>query len=456
MSLLTDHINPGTIYFRDKTYPPDTVLQKINAVADYLNKKSLSNSPFVYLFAPNHIKMVYALFGIIKSGRICVLVDPAIGRLELAEMMRDTIPGVLIRIDKTTDTFDFEKEFEFKDCTLEEKRLEGLEDVCLILYTNASDGFAKGAMLTNESLRANANAIIKGKGVTRESVSCSPIAFHHLFALQTSVITPFLTGGSIVLSEIMALGHIRFLADDLEKYSVTHFYSVPIVYYLLAKMPDLEKQVKNVRIFVSGGYKLTRSIYERFCKKSGKDILEGYGLTETSLAITWHKPGEPIRIDSVGKTFPCCEVKIFSDQGREMPINQTGEIYVKGPTVMKGYYQNKEITNKIIMNGWFHTGDLGYVDADGYVYLNGNNKRMLNIGGNKVYMAEVERLMKMHKNVLSVNVSGETVPIQTNILKAKVKLNQNTPEAKKELRKWCVENMTEYKVVKEMEFEPLI
>jgi acyl-CoA synthetase (AMP-forming)/AMP-acid ligase II len=161
MPLLTDKLNFGNIYFRDKTYTPDIVSRSIDAVADCLNKRTISNSPFVYLFAPNHIKMVYALYGIIKSGRICVLVDPAIGKLELAEMMADTVPGALVRIDKSTDTFDFEKEFEFKDCTLEDKRLEGLEDVCLIVYTNASDGWAKGAMLTNENLLANAEALAK-------------------------------------------------------------------------------------------------------------------------------------------------------------------------------------------------------------------------------------------------------------------------------------------------------
>src|SRR5271157_5476934 len=185
MPLLTDHLNLGTIYFRDKTYPPDVIQQNIDAVAECLKKRTVSNSPFVYLFAPNHIKMVYALFGIIKSGKICVLVDPAIGKLELAEMMADTVPGALIRIDKSTDTFDFEKEFEFRDCRLEERKLQGLEDVCLIVYTNAADGYAKGAMLTNESLRANAEAGILANKVSADSTSCALISYSHLFALQT-------------------------------------------------------------------------------------------------------------------------------------------------------------------------------------------------------------------------------------------------------------------------------
>jgi acyl-CoA synthetase (AMP-forming)/AMP-acid ligase II len=175
MPLLTDKLDFGNIYFRNNTYTPVTVSRSIDAVADCLNKQAVSNSPFVYLFAPNHIKMVYALYGIIKSGRICVLVDPAIGKLELAEMMLDTIPGALIRIDKTTDTFDFAKEFEFRDCRVEEKRLEGLEDVCLILYTNAADGYAKGAMLTNGNLLTDAEAGIFANKVSAGSVSCALI-----------------------------------------------------------------------------------------------------------------------------------------------------------------------------------------------------------------------------------------------------------------------------------------
>lgn len=452
MPLLTDFLNPGNIYFRDKTYSPDVIRQNIDAVADCLNKRTVSNSPFVYLFAPNHIKTVYALYGIIQSGKICVLVDPAIGRLELAEMMADTVPGALIRIDKSTDAFEYDKEFEFRQCALEEKKLEGLEDVCLILYTNASDGYAKGAMLTNESLRANAETIVKGKGVTKDSVSCSPIDFHHLFALQTSVIASFLAGGSVLLSEVIAPGRIRGLVDEMEKYKATHFYAVPIVFYLLAKIPDLSKRIANVKIFVSGGYKLSHTIYERFYKKSGKNILEGYGLTETSLAITWHKPGEPVKIDSVGKPFPCCEIRVFGLKNEEVVSGYAGEICVRGLTIMKGYYNNEIATKRVIIDGWFHTDDIGYMDSEGFVYLTGNKKRMVNIGGNKVYPAEVERLMKQHSNVVSAEVSGEIDGILLSKLKAKVKLKINRNSAQEEFGKWLKGNVAQEKIVEDIKF----
>ena len=451
MPLLTDHLNLGTIYFRDKTYPPEVIQQNIDAVAECLNNRTVSNSPFVYLFAPNHIKMVYALFGIIKSGKICVLVDPAIGKLELAEMMADTVPGVLIRIDKSADAFDFEKEFEFRDCRLGEKRLEGLDDVCLIIYTAAMDGYAKGAMLTTTSLLTNAKMIIDAIGVTKDSVSNSPVALHHLFALQSSVIAPLLVGGSVLITSIIAPGQIRALVNDLEKLQVTHFHGIPLVYYLLAKIPDLKTKVKSVRVFISGGYKLSRKVYDHFYTKSGKEILEGYGLTETSLAITCHLPGDDVRIESVGKVLPGGKIRIMNSENSEVLRGEKGEICFKGAGMIKGYFNNNAYTRSTITDGWFHTGDEGYMDPDGYLYLTGMKKNMLNIGGNKVFPAEVERLMKMHENVLAVKVSGKTELNQISVLGAKVKLRRNSHEAQKKLVEWCRKNMTKYKVPGDVE-----
>ena len=451
MPLLTDRLDFGNIYFRDKTYTPDTVSQSIDAVAECLNKRTISNSPFVYLFAPNHIKMVYALYGIIKSGRICVLVDPAIGKLELAEMMADTIPGALIRIDKTTDTFNFEKEFEFTDYTVEEKRLEGLEDVCLIVYTNASDGWAKGAMLTSENLLANAEAGITCNPNYENTVSCSVIPFHHLFALQTGVIIPSIARGNILIEDIADFSSIRKIGAELERFKATYIYAAPLVYYFLKKLPNIKSIVSHAKNLTSGGCRLADSIYSSYKNDLNVEIQEGYGLTEASPVCTWHWPGDRVKQGSVGRAFPCCEVAIFGPQDQSLPAGQVGEICIKGANVMKGYYNNPETTQLTTKNGWLHSGDIGKIDDEGYVYFIESKKLMFNVGGNKVYPAEVERLMKMHNNVLSVNISSETDLIQTCILNAKVKLRRNTPEAQKKLKEWCGENMTEYKVAKDME-----
>jgi long-chain acyl-CoA synthetase len=451
MPLLTDRLKFGNIYFRDKTYTPDTVIQSIDAVAESLNKRVTSNSPFVYLFAPNHIKMVYALFGIIKSGRICVLVDPAIGKLELAEMITDTIPGALIRIDKTTDTFDFEKEFEFRDCGVEEKRLEGLEDVCLIMYTNASDGWAKGAMLTNESMLANAEAIISSNSIAKGTVSCSIIALNHLFGLQTGLIAPSLIQGDVLIIEPSDYATIRAIGNQIVTHKVTHIYAVPLVFYLLKKAPQMKEVAGNIRSLVSGGCKLSKKILEGYRTDWQLNIREGYGLTEASPICTWHRPEDVIKPDSIGRAFPCCEVAILDPQDQVLPVGKVGEICIKGQNVMKGYFNNPEATQVTLKNGWLHSGDSGRMDNDGYVYFIECKKRMFNVGGNKVYPAELERLLKIHSNVIRVAVLGESDRLLYNVIRVHVELRNKNEEAKKEYDDWCWNNISKYKLPQKIE-----
>jgi len=243
MQPLTDFLHFGNIFFNDKTYSPETIRASIDAVAENLTKRFISNSPFVYLFAPNHIKTVYALFGIIKAGRICVLVDPALKHFELEEMMKDSPPGALIRPDRQTDVFDFYKEIEVKHYQLSPTRIKGLDDVAIMLYTAADDGFAKGAMLTHENLSVSAEAIIESISLTHGTVSCAPISYHHLFALQSGVIAPCFVEGDFIITETSSLEKTRNIARLFETRSITHFHAVPFVYYLLGKEqkrhPDL-------------------------------------------------------------------------------------------------------------------------------------------------------------------------------------------------------------------------
>jgi long-chain acyl-CoA synthetase len=452
MPLLTDFLDFGNIYFQDKTYTPDIIRRNIDAVADYLKKGTASNSPFVYLFAPNHIKMVYALFGIIKSGKICVLVDPALKHLEIEEMMRDTSPSTLIRIEKDTDTFDFSKEFEFTHYQLQEKRLEGLEDVCLIVYTNASDGWMKGAMLTNENLLADARAGVTCNPDYENTVSCSIIPFHHLYALQTGIIIPSIARGNILIEDIANFSSIKKMGKELERFKATYIYAAPLVYYFLSKLPNIKSIVGQARNLTSGGQSLAGNIYDSFKNSYNVEIQEGYGLTEASPICTWHWPGDKIKQGSVGRAFPCCKVAIFNSQDQTLPPGEAGEICIKGANVMKGYYNNPEATQLTVKNGWLYSGDIGKMDDEGYVYFIECKKRMFNVGGNKVYPAELERFLKINRNALRVTVQGESDEFLSNIIRVFVELRDKTEEAQKEYLGWCAENIAKYKLPRKIEF----
>jgi long-chain acyl-CoA synthetase len=454
MQPLTDFLNFGNIFFNDKTYSPETIRASIDAVAENLTKRFISNSPFVYLFAPNHIKTVYALFGIIKSGRICVLVDPALKHFELEEMIKDSPPGALIRPDKETDIFDFYKEIEYKHYKLSPLRLQGLDDVAIMLYTAADDGYAKGAMLTHENILSNARALIDSNNVNSMSVSCSLIAQHHLFALQTGVIAPSIAGGNLLIENLLHLSSINKISNDIDCLKVTHIYSVPLIYYCFQKLHHGQRLFSSVKSLSSGGCKLPLNIFEKIRSNFGLTIHEGYGLSEASPMCAWHRPNDEIKIESVGRSLPCCQIKILNDDNFELPIGQSGEVCVNGPNVMKGYYAKEIPTKMTIINSWLHTGDLGKMDEKGFIYLSGIKKRILNVGGNKVYPAELERLMKKHNDILNVEVSGESDELLGHVVKAIVRLRNNSLEAQKKYKEWCFENITKYKVPKVFNFLP--
>ena len=261
MQLLTDFIQPGNVYFRNKVYGPDEILAGINSVAQYLNDNLVSKSPFIYLFATNHVKTVCAYFGIIKAHKICVLMDPKIGRLELAEKLLYTPPAACIRIISETESFDFSKEIEIRKQPWKDGE-EDLSDVCTMIYTAADDGYAKAAMLTHENLLADARA--GGEiCVSANSLTCGFLLLSHLFGFEVGILTPFIAKGSTIIPEENDLIRPRKLISQIKDFYVSHFYSFPAGYYLLCKIPDFCELSKSAIKIVSGGYALKSEIREK-------------------------------------------------------------------------------------------------------------------------------------------------------------------------------------------------
>ena len=446
MDLFESDLQFSKIIFRNKFYYPSEINAAINEFVGYLNTNSKqSNSPFIYLFAANHIKTVIAYFAIIKSNRICVLVDPEIKKLELGEMKQDTPPYAMIKFEKETDTFDFQKEVVFTGNNIDIDSKE-IEDVCTIAYTNAEDGFAKGAMLTKKNILSNAKAILDCDKIVTGSVCCGLVPFNHLYGLQTGVLAPLLAGESLLISDITNLKEFKKIVHSLGIYKVTNIYSIPIIYHLISKCANIDQHLSTATTIVSGGYKLHSDIFKNFLKKSNKFIRNGYGLTEASPICTWHRPDDPVKIESIGRAFSHCDVKILDDNGIELQTGQTAEICVKGDNVMKGYYNNPITTEKTLKNGWLHTGDLGAKDEDHYFYYTGLKKQMLNSAGNNVYPAEVERLIKQHPNVFSVKVTGKNDDFHGHYVIGTVKLKDNDLKQQAEFKKWCFENISYFKI----------
>jgi len=447
-----ESINVRNIFFRGETFSGEHIRASVNDLAAYLISKANPNSPFMYLFAHNHLKTVIAYFAIIRAGFIVVLVNPHIKRLELHEMLIDAPPTALIRINKYQLKFEYEKEITFCEDVRYVKNNHDLDDVCTLVYTAADDGYAKAAMLTKKNILTNAHALVKDGETNERNVFCALLPFYHMFGLQTGVFVPMMTKGSLLIEDISDLRRLATIADEIKSYKVSNIYSLPILYYLFGVVPEITEQLNYVNSFVSGGYKLPLPIFQRFLEKIGKEIQEGYGLTEASPVCSWHRPGEKIKTESVGKAIRCCDIKILNMQDTECSVGEIGEICIKGHNVMKGYYNQKELTLQTMQNGWLHTGDLGAMDEEGYVYVSGLKKRMLNVGGRNVYPAEVERFIKQYQHVEHVEVYRGTSKLQGDVVKAQIKLRDHTENAENAFKQWCLEHISHYKIPKTIEF----
>lgn len=452
MPQLFDTLTFRHIYFAGKTFTPNVVQLAVDELAAYLEANRRSESPFVFLFAANHIKTIIAYFAILKAGLIVVPIDPTVRPRELEDLERDSCPTASIRINLATVAFDYRREISFAERVNVSLPDDDLSDVCMMCYTAAEDGYYKGALLTKTNLLTMAKAIADGHSLTPTSTSCAFLPVYHIFGLQTGVLAPLVSGGSFLLEPLTDLGNLATAVGSFKELGVTDFYSVPVVYYLLLRVPHARHLLADVRTLTSGGCNLPLRTFEQFRRRVGMEIRQGYGLTEASLTCTHHLPFHDVKPDSVGPTFSCCELNIVDEHHRTVERGVSGEICVKGANVMKGYFGHASATRSAIRNGWLHTGDLGMMDTDGYVYVTGIKKRMLNVGGNNVYPAEVERHLRQHPNVEYAEVFGAGTASGGHKVCARVTLRTANAETKKELSNWCHASLSWFKIPKQLKF----
>ncbi len=451
MNELSKNLNFSKIYFKGNTFDNKLIMEAIDHLSKYLSQNTVSDSPFIILFTYNHIKSIIAYFAILKAGKIAVILDPASKSIEIAEMIEDTDPAALIILNTSSLSFHYNEEIVFRKSSPEFMILSDISNVVTIAYTNAEDGYPKGAMLTEENLLAEAHTIIDVENINKNTVNCALLPYHHLFGLVNGILVPALAGCSSLICDLLILDLTK-LVLDIDMYNVTNIYAVPSLYYLLAKIPDIGIRFKKIRSYISGGSKLSPNIYDSFRKHTGGIIREGYGLTESSPACTINYLEEEVNLDSVGKILPCCDIKIMDDSNRACKHGDIGEICISGKNVFKGYFNNLPVTSSTLIDGWLHSGDYGKTDRYGNVYFAGLKKNMLNVAGINVYPKELERLMMKNPNAHSVKVFGEESVLQGHTAKAKVELNDKSAESELLFKEWCKININPKKLPKIISF----
>ena len=243
--------------------------------------------------------------------------------------------------------------------------------------------------------------------------------------------------------------------EAIEKHQVTLFPGVPTLYVAFNNFPGIERRdLKSVRACISGSAPLPLEVAERFERLTGAKLVEGYGLTEAS-PVTHCNPlyGER-RLGSVGLPFPGVDAKVVDEEGKELPPGEVGELAVKGPNVMKGYWNRPEETQKTLKDGWLFTGDLAKMDEDGYFYIVDRKKDMIIAGGYNIYPREVEEVLYQHEAVQEAAVVGVPDPYRGETVAAFLVLK---PEyqgkvSEKDIERFCRQNLAAYKVPRIIQF----
>ncbi|GAA3389821.1 long-chain fatty acid--CoA ligase [Streptomyces roseoviridis] len=316
------------------------------------------------------------------------------------------------------------------------------EDMAVLLYTSGTTGHPKGAVLTHAGLRHNTE--VNGVEIQRMTpddvvVGCLPL--FHIFGQICTMSTAVRSGASLVMIPRFEPGAVL---DAIARERATVFEGVPTMYAALLQYPS-EADVSTLRMCISGGASLPVEILHGFERRFGCAVLEGFGMSETSPVVTFNHPDRPRKAGSVGTPIRDVEVRLLDDKGQDVTPGEVGELAVRGPNVMKGYWNRPEETAAAVPDGWLRTGDLARADEDGFLYIVDRKKDMIIRGGYNVYPREIEEVLHEHPAVALAAVVGVPHADLGEEVAAAVVLRPSAQATPDELREYVRERMAAYK-----------
>jgi long-chain acyl-CoA synthetase len=330
------------------------------------------------------------------------------------------------------------------------------EDLVALQYTGGTTGISKGAMLTHMNLVSNAvacDAWLRGTKGGETFLTVLPL--FHIYGMTTGMNAPiFLAGKMVMLPRFDAVSTFQ----AIQKHRVTVFCGAPTMYAMLLAHPDLKKyDLKSIRFCISGSAPLPPEVQKKWMEVTGGALVEGYGLTESSPVTHCNpldKSMKTVNVGSIGLPWPDTDAKIMDVETgeKELGLNEDGELVVKGPQVMKGYWKMAEESAAVLRNGWLYTGDVAKMDVDGYFYITDRKKDLIKYKGYSVYPREIEDVIYEHPAVKICAVIGKPDPVASEIPKAFVVLKEGKTATEEEIKQFVNSKVAPYKAVREVEF----
>ena len=382
----------------------------------------------------------------------------------LPTFKRLLVNAVIKHVKKMVPAYNLPKAVKFNDALAKGRGQSFTEanpsndDIAVLQYTGGTTGVAKGAMLTHRNLVANMLQVKELMGANLNEgceVLIAPLPLYHIYAFTFHCMAMMLIGGHNIL--LTNPRDLPAVVKDLAKYRFTGFVGLNTLFVALCNNEDFRKlDFSSLKLTVSGGMALQLATAERWKEVTGCAICEGFGMTETSPVVTVN-PFSAIQLGTIGIPVPSTLCKIVNDDGQELAIGEIGELCVKGPQVMKGYWQRQEATDEILdAEGWLKTGDIGLIQEDGYLRIVDRKKDMILVSGFNVYPNELEDVLATLPGVLQCAAIGIPDEKSGEAIKVFVVVKPGESLTKEQVMEHMRANLTGYKVPKAVEFRDML
>ena len=470
------HPEKPLCHVNDLTFTYAQVDEISGRVASALLATGLQRGDKVAVQLPNLPQFLFTYFGLMKAGMVMVPLNPLLRAPEVAYHLQDSEAKVLI-------TFEMFAEEAFKGASEVEgvttyvvnlpgndQRPEGTkhydelyfaddtrdivptdaDETAVLLYTSGTTGKPKGAELTHVNFYMNCTIAGELFEFRDDDIGVAVLPLFHVFGLSSVLNVTVRYGGTMVLVPRFELPPV---IDAIERHRCTIFSGVPTMYFGLLQADTSGRDLSSLRVGVSGGAPIPGEVIRAFEEKfPGCVVLEGYGLSESTSTTTFNINAEQRKVLSIGKPIWGVTVQVVDEDDKPLPAGEenVGEIVIRGHNIMKGYYNKPEATAEAFKGGWFHTGDLGYADDDGFFYIVDRKKDLVIRGGYNVYPREVEEVLYEHPAVAEAAVIGRPDPKLGEEVVAYVALKPGASAEPDELISFTKERLAAYKYPREV------
>lgn len=459
----------------DRAYNNRQFNERVNKTANALCGRGVKKGDRVAVLMSNCSEFLEIFFACAKTGALMVPLNFRLAVPELVYIIKDCGPSLLIYSDEFTAKVGEIKRagIGVKKYLRQGAKLPGdaalsdyvdqcsadepsngdnvdLPDPLFIMYTSGTTGDPKGAVLTHQNILFGAIHSLLGYGIDRSYKSLVVAPLFHIGALAASVTPIIYAGGSVVIGEFYNASEVL---NNICREKINYMFAVPVMFQLMAEAREWETaDLSHVHFFISGGAPIPLPVIKKYQQEKGVGFVQGYAMTETGRLTSLDLEDSISKAGSVGKEVFHVDLRIVDDEGNDLPPLAPGEIIVRGPNVFAGYWGKEEATKAAMKDGWFHTGDMGRRDEEGFIYIAGRKVEMIISSGENIYPVEVERALQVLPQVKEASVVGMADAKRGEVVAAFVKLKHGARLTENEILAALQGKIAPYKIPKKVVF----